>query len=108
MSRESLKGNAPVTIVTSVPWERERDITVIAVIAARSAKRRSVSDSDVTNIYYLNLLYLISLFFIWGSLFDPLTLALSIQILFNLISLLFKKNIDTFDPLPIAYLFSNC
>ncbi len=47
MSRESLKGNAPVTIVTSVPWERERDITVIAVIAARSAKRRSVSDSDV-------------------------------------------------------------
>ncbi len=47
MSRESSKGNAPVTIVTSVPWERERDITVIAVIAARSAKRRSVSDSDV-------------------------------------------------------------
>ncbi len=29
MSRESSKGNAPVTIVTSVPWERERDITVI-------------------------------------------------------------------------------
>ncbi len=27
MSRESSKGNAPVTIVTSVPSERERDIT---------------------------------------------------------------------------------
>ncbi len=42
MSRDSLKGNAPVTMVTSVPWKRERDITVIAVIAASSAKRRSV------------------------------------------------------------------
>ncbi len=42
MSRDSLKGNAPVTMVTSVPWKQERDITVIAVIAASSAKRRSV------------------------------------------------------------------
>ncbi len=38
---------SPVTIVTSVPWERERDITEVAVLAARPAKRRSVSDSDV-------------------------------------------------------------
>ncbi len=30
MSRESSRGNAPVTIVTSVPWERERDITEVA------------------------------------------------------------------------------
>ncbi len=41
------KGTTPVIIVTSVPWERERDITVIAVITARPANRRSVSDSDV-------------------------------------------------------------
>ncbi len=34
MSRDSSKGNAPVTMVTSVPWERERDITVVAVLAA--------------------------------------------------------------------------
>ncbi len=34
MSRDSSKGNAPVTMVTSVPWERERDITVVAVHAA--------------------------------------------------------------------------
>ncbi len=40
-------GTSPVTIVTSVPWERERDITEVAVLAARPAKRRSVSDSDV-------------------------------------------------------------
>ncbi len=43
------------------------------------------------------------------SLFDPLTLALSILILFDLICLLFyKKNTQTFDPLSITYLFSNC
>ncbi len=41
------EGTSPVTIVTSVPWERERDITEVAVLAARPAKRRSVSDSDV-------------------------------------------------------------
>ncbi len=40
------------------------------------------------------------------SLFDPLTLELSILILFDLIFLL--KNKQTFDPLSIAYLFSNC
>ncbi len=34
MSRDSSKGNAPVTMVTSVPWERERDITVVAVLTA--------------------------------------------------------------------------
>ncbi len=34
MSRDSSKGNAPVTMVTSVPWEWERDITVVAVLAA--------------------------------------------------------------------------
>ncbi len=33
MSRDSSIGNAPVTMVTSVPWERERDITVDAVFA---------------------------------------------------------------------------
>ncbi len=43
------------------------------------------------------------------SLFDPLTLALSILNLFYLICLLFyKKKTDTFDPLSIAYLLSNC
>ncbi len=31
---ESETQNAPVTMVTSVPWERERDITVVAVLAA--------------------------------------------------------------------------
>ncbi len=41
------EGTSPVTVVTSVPWERERDITEVAVLAARPAKRRSVSDSDV-------------------------------------------------------------
>ncbi len=41
------EGTSPVTIVTSVPWERERDITEVAVLAARPAKRHSVSDSDV-------------------------------------------------------------
>ncbi len=41
------EGTSPVTIVTSVPWERERDITEVAVLAARPVKRRSVSDSDV-------------------------------------------------------------
>ncbi len=41
------EGTSPVTIVTSVPWERERDITEVAVLAARPAKQRSVSDSDV-------------------------------------------------------------
>ncbi len=42
------------------------------------------------------------------SLFDPLTLALSILILFDLICLFIKKKTQTFDPLSIAYLFSNC
>ncbi len=43
------------------------------------------------------------------TLFDPLTLALSILIVFYLICLIFiKKNTETFDPLSIAYLFSNC
>ncbi len=51
MSHESSRGNAPVTIVTSVPWERERDITEVAVLAARPAKRHSVLDSDVTVTY---------------------------------------------------------
>ncbi len=41
------EGTSPVTIVTSVPWERERDITEVAVLAAWPAKRRSVSVSDV-------------------------------------------------------------
>ncbi len=40
-------GTSPVTVVTSVPWEREQDITVIAVITACPAKRCSVSDSGV-------------------------------------------------------------
>ncbi len=31
------KGTLPVTMVTSVPWERERDITVVAVFAASPA-----------------------------------------------------------------------
>ncbi len=42
-----------------------------------------------------------------SSLFDPLTLALSIIILFYLsVFFLFKKH--TFDPLSTAYLFCNC
>ncbi len=41
------EGTSPVTIVTSVPWEREREITEVAVLAARPAKRCSVSDSDI-------------------------------------------------------------
>ncbi len=43
-------------------------------------------------------------------LFDPLTLALSILILFYLCLLFIKKQTKkhTFDPLSIAYLFSNC
>ncbi len=47
MSHESSRGNAPVTIVTLVPWEREWDITEVAMLAAPPAKRCSVSDSDV-------------------------------------------------------------
>ncbi len=43
------------------------------------------------------------------SLFDPLTLALSILILFDLsVFFLFKKNPHTLDPLSTAYSFSNC
>ncbi len=41
------EGTYPVTIVTSVPWEWERNIMEVAVLAARPAKQRSVSDSDV-------------------------------------------------------------
>ncbi len=42
------------------------------------------------------------------SLFDPLTLALSILILFYLsVFFLFKKK-HTLDPLSTAYLFCNC
>ncbi len=40
-------GTSPATIVTSVPLERERDITVVAMLATCPAQRRSVSDSDV-------------------------------------------------------------
>ncbi len=47
MSRESSRGNTPVTVVTSVPWERERDITEVAMLAAPPTKRRTVSDSDI-------------------------------------------------------------
>ncbi len=47
MSRESSRGNAPVTILTSVPWDRERDITEVAVLTAPPAKWRSVSDLDI-------------------------------------------------------------
>ncbi len=43
------------------------------------------------------------------SLFDPLSLTLSILILFYLsVFFLFKKIPHTFDPLSTAYLFSNC
>ncbi len=41
------KGTSPVIIETSVPCERERDITVVAMITARPANRRSVSESDI-------------------------------------------------------------
>ncbi len=41
------KETFPVTVVSSVPWVRKRDITVVAVIVARPGKRCSVSDSDV-------------------------------------------------------------
>ncbi len=43
------------------------------------------------------------------SLFDPLTPALSILNVFDLICYFYlKKNTDAFDPLSIAYLLSNC
>ncbi len=32
ISHESSRGNAPVTIVTSVPWEGERDITPCSLL----------------------------------------------------------------------------
>ncbi len=50
------EGTSPVTIVTSVPWEWERDITEVAVLAARPAKRRCVQYPVMVILSYLALL----------------------------------------------------